>query len=1013
MALSAKSAVSGCFLPLCVVCFLALFSFSASAQKRAITGTVADSSGMPVIGATIREKGGKAVTTCGADGTFKLTVDEKNSLVISSIGFLNAEVPVGSRTTFAITLTGNTSALNAVVVTALGVKREKRNLTFSSQQLNGEELLKTKEPNLVNTLAGKVPGIQITSSSGNAGASSRIVIRGNSSPTGENQALFVIDGVPVDNTETGNIGGGAAGSGVNRIADIDPAIIENVNILKGAAATALYGSSGARGVVLITTKNGGVDKKPVFSFSSDASFEHPLLPERQNTYGQGTNGIFYNGEDADKKTSLSWGPRMDTLKVNGQSAPTYDPYDFFRTGITTNNTISASGSNNNSNYFLSYSYFNQKGVMPGNDFKRHSFFAKYNSKIGKYVSTTFQMGYNNSGQDRLPEGASNGPLFVLLLQPVSWNPYPVLLPDGTQRGYRYSRNMPLWTLDNISNDSKVNRFLPVFTANITPTSWLTITERLGADIYTESDKYIEHPSPQIGLTGQIRNQNINFRQFNNDLIINATKTFGKFNVNLLLGNNIYTTYSQYMNINSTGLNIDDFNNLSSGSTITATESYTQIRKVGFYSQANIEYNRFLNLSLTGRYDGSSVLNPDKNFYPYGSAAASFIFSEFLGPKASNVINFGKVRVSYATVGNDGVGPYALSTPYVQSGRNTNAGFFQFPFQEQQGFLLTPALGNPTLINERLNEYEAGLEMRFLDNRISFEGSYFNRRSKSGLIPGSQITNATGYNNTTFNSAEISNKGIELLLGATPVKSKDFSWNITLNFSKIKNEVLTLGPGIGQLGRLIKGQPYNVFFGNRYKRADNGELLIDAGGLPVVDPQQGIVGDINPDWLAGMDNSFRYKQLTLSFFFDMKKGGDVQNDVESAGFYYGTAKVTATRGNMVVKGISEVDGKPNTVEVDAQTYYQTRQYESTIQDGTYIKLRNVSISYLLPASFLAKTPFKSASLAVAGRNLWIYSPHFTGADPEVSSYGTGNSSQGIYAFSTPTSRSINFSLKFSF
>ncbi|MEC5145187.1 SusC/RagA family TonB-linked outer membrane protein [Chitinophaga sp. 212800010-3] len=986
-------------------------TFPVFAQQRVLTGTVTDSTGAPVPGATIREKGGKGATTCGPDGNFRLSADAQHALIISNIGYQSVEVPIGTRSNFSIVLSGNTSALNTVVVTALGVRREKRNLTFSSQQLNGAELVKTKEPNIVNTLAGKVPGLQITSSSGNAGASSRIVIRGNSSPTGENQALFVIDGVPVDNSETGNISGGAAGSGVNRLADIDPSIIESVNILKGAAATALYGSSGARGVVLITTKNGGGDKKPVLNFSSDYSFEHPLLPERQTIYGQGTNGTFYNGEN--KKTSLSWGPRMDTLRLNGKPAPVYDPYSFFRTGITTNNSISASGSNNGSNYFVSYTYFDQKGVMPGNDFKRHSVFAKYNSRMGKYVNTTFQLGYSNSVQDRLPEGASNGPLFVLLLQPVSWNPYPVLQPDGTQRGYRYSRNMPLWDLDNISNKSKVNRFMPVITTNITPTSWLTITERLGADIYTESDKYVENPSPQIGLTGQIRNQNVNFQQFNNDLIINAAKTFGRFNVNLLVGNNIYSTYNQYMNINGTGLTITDFNNLSSGSTITGTEAYYEQRKVGFYSQANIEYNRFLNLSLTGRYDGSSVLNPDKNFYPYGSAATSFIFSEFLGPRASKAISFGKVRFSYATVGNDGVGPYSLSTPYVLAGRNTNAGYFQFPFQGQPGFLLTSALGNPGLINERLNEYEAGLEMRFLHDRISFEGSYFSRRSKNGLIPGILLSNATGFSNTTFNSAEISNKGVELLLSATPVKSKDFSWNVMLNFSKIKNKVLTLAPGIDQLGRLITGQPYNIFYGNRYKRTDKGELLIDANGLPVVDPQQGIIGDVNPDWLAGMENNFRYKQFSLSFFFDMKKGGDVQNDVEGAGFYYGTAKVTANRGKMVIKGISEADGKENTVAVDAQTYYQTRQIESTIQDGTYIKLRNVSLSYAFPASLTSHTPFRNASFTVTGRNLWIYSPHFTGADPEVSSYGTGNGVQGVYAFSTPTARSVNFSLKFSF
>src|SRR5205085_4242132 len=289
--------------------------------------------------------------------------------------------------------------------------------------------------------------VQITSSSGTAGASSRIVIRGNSSVTGDNQALFVVDGVPINNDETGTGGGNAAGSGVNRVIDIDPSTIESINVLKGAAATALYGSSGARGVVLITTKSGSIDKKPVFTVSSDLSFDKPLLPERQTAYAQGTNGVYYNGED--QKTSASWGPRMDTLQINGQPAKKYDPYDFFRTGVTSNSTISVAGGNTNSSYFVSYSYYDQKSVMQGNDFIRQSFFAKYNTKIGKMVNTTFQLGYSNSKQDRLPEGASNGPLFVLYGQPVSWNPYPVLDSNGNMRLYRYSRNAPLWTLDNM------------------------------------------------------------------------------------------------------------------------------------------------------------------------------------------------------------------------------------------------------------------------------------------------------------------------------------------------------------------------------------------------------------------------------------------------------------------------------------------------------------------------------------------------------------------------------------
>jgi len=263
-----------------------------------------------------------------------------------------------------------------------------------------------------------------------------------------------------------------------------------------------------------------------------------------------------------------------------------------------------------------------------------------------------------------------------------------------------------------------------------------------------------------------------------------------------------------------------------------------------------------------------------------------------------------------------------------------------------------------------------------------------------------------------NTASIENKGIEILLGANPVRSKDFRWDLTFNFTKINNKVLELYPGINQLGRIIVGQSYNVFYGPKYQRTDDGQLLIDEGGLPVVG-EQGIVGNATPDWLAGLENTLSYKQFSLSFFFDMKMHGDVENGVDSYGFFYGSSKATENREDFVVPGISVVDNKPNTVAVNAQTYWQTRQYESIIQDGTYIKLRNVTLAYNFKPSTLAKTPFKSASIVLSGRNLWIYSPHFTGADPEVSSYGSGNGAQGIYAFSTPTSRSLNVSLKFSF
>ncbi|GAO42129.1 SusC/RagA family TonB-linked outer membrane protein [Flavihumibacter petaseus] len=982
------------------------------AQTSVLRGKILDAKGKPVYGASIKVKGTTTGVTTAEDGSFNIPVTGNDQLEVSAIGYRQQEFPLTGQTEISITLTQSNAQLEEVVVTALGVKREKRNLTYSTQEVKGDDLLKTKEPNVVNALAGKVAGMQITSSSGTPGASSRMVIRGNSSIYGDNQALIVVDGVPINNDETGNL---YSGPGTNRLSDIDPATIETINVLKGSAATALYGSAGSRGVVMITTKTGSTNRKPTLTFSQDLSFEKPLVPEVQTTYGQGDRGNFFNGED--QKTSAVWGPRMDTLKINGQPAPTYDQMDlFFRTGVTSNSSVSVNGGGANSSYYLSYSYFDQKGTVPESDYKRHSLFTKFTSRITDKLTSTVQVTYAGSESNRPPEGyVLESPVWTVFTAPVSWNPLPYQNDDGTQRVYRFSRNNPYWVLDHINNSARVNRVIPVLTFNYTPTNWLTITERFGADVYSEQSKYVEAPSDVLATTGRIIDRNYNFRQFNNDLLVTAHKDFGNFNTNLVLGSNIFSSYNQTYQGDGRGTSIDDYENMANASTINYSESEYQTRKVGFYAQANVEYNRFLNLSLTGRYDGSSVLAKDKSFYPYGSAAVAFVFSEFLNERTRSWVDMAKVRASIASVGNDNtVGPYSLQTPYEKA----TIGTISFPYQGQTGFLMSQTLGNPFLKNERINEYELGFEGRFFKNRLGVEVSYFNKQTKYGLVQAIPVAPSSGFASTNLNSAEMENKGWEVVLNATPVRSGKFSWDLTLNYSRIRNKVLELYPGLPQAGngftQVIVGQPYGVKWGGTYARTEDGRLLIDDGGLPIRGAD-GIIGNITPDWMAGLNNNFRYGPFSLSFFFDLKMGGDIENNVDGYGYFYGTPKATEDRGERVVAGVRESDGKENTTPVQGQDYWRRLNSitEAVIQDGTYLKLRNVNISYEIPKSLLSKTWMKAATFTVSGRNLWIYSPHFTGADPEVSSFGSSNGSQGIYSFSTPTSRSVNFSLRISF
>ena len=989
-----------------------LFTLTALSQTKTFKGRVTDEEGVPIPGVSVSVNGTRSGTITKSDGTFEISAPEKSSVQVSIVGYGAAELAVEGKEFLEFRLAKSTAQLNEVVVTALGIKREKRNLTFSSQEIKADELVRAKDPFLINAMAGKVAGVQITNSSGTPGSSSRILVRGVTSFFGNNEALIVLDGIPIDNSETGAVN---SGPGSNRLIDIDPSTIESMNVLKGAAATALYGSAGARGVVIITTKSGSGNKKPLVTVSSDLGFDMPIFPDVQTKYSQGENGQYYNGET--QKTSSSWGANMDTLRVNGQPLQKHNQLkEFFRTGISTNNSVSIGGGGSNSNYFASYSYYNQDGTVPRSSFIRHSLFSKFTTRLSDKFSTTLQFTYANSDRRFMPEGyILESPIWTVFNGPISYNMKPYLNPDGTQRLYRFSRNNPYWVLDNILTTSDVNRFVPVATFNYNPKSWLTFTERFGADIYTEQIKYFENLGSIANPNGVIVDRTGIFRQFNHDFIVNARRDFGNFNVDLIVGNNILSTYGQTTQGRGEGLSNPGFMNMSNASTKTYSESHGLTRKIGVYSQAVIDYKRLLALALTGRYDGSSVLAKGNNWYPYGSAALSFVWSELLPASGNSFINFGKLRVSYATVGNDNVGAYSLNTPYVLA----NVGGVQFPYNGQNGFLLSETLGNANLKNELAKEFEVGLESRLLQNRVSLEISWFNKKVENGIIPGVSIAPSSGFTGTTVNSAKLRTNGLEVLINGSPVKTSKLTWDVTFTFTKLNNKVLYIYEDLDQLTNgfsLIKvGQPYGSLFGSTFKRdAKTGAMLIDNNGLPIIGPT-GITGNITPDWLAGITNSFRYKQIFLSFFFDMKKGGDLQNNVDGYGFFYGMPKITEDRQPRVVPGIVESTGLPNAKTVNAVDYYRRINgiYEATTQDATFIKLRNVNVSYDFGSGIVSKTPFKSIVLGVTGRNLWIHKPHFTGSDPEVSSFGSSNGSQGMYSFSTPTNRSVSVNLKFTF
>ncbi|HTI07765.1 MAG TPA: SusC/RagA family TonB-linked outer membrane protein [Puia sp.] len=997
------------------------------AQVKPITGKVTDSKGSPIPGVTVKVKGQRAGTSADAEGNFKINASSSATLIISGVGFETKEVRVGDFENLTISLRQSDASLSEVVVTALGIKREKRLLTYATQEVKGTTLVEAKQDNLVNALAGKVAGVQVTNSSGMPGSSARITIRGNSSLVGENQALFVIDGIPMDNGEAGNPDNSLfAGGTVNRASDIDPNTIESINVLKGAAATALYGSAAARGAVIITTKNGSGrgGGKPNVSFSSSYSFDGAILPKFQHQFAQGSNGVFVDGNNGGI-SSTSWGPNVDTLKVNGAPVKVYDNVkNFFKTGHTTDNNVTVSGNTDRSNYVVSYSYLKTDGTEPTTNYSRHSFFTKYGIKLLNNLNLSTQITYVHSDNHRLLEGNGlESPLWTIYAAPITWNPLPYLNPDGSQQLYRASRNNPYWLVDNTGLNDKTDRILPVLNLSYNPLSWLTITERLGADMYTNTTGFYENTGVVSNYPqGRIWNRTNEFQQFNNDLIIEGRKDItDKLFVDVLVGNNILTKYNNSNFIQGTELSIPGFYNISNASNVSSNYNYYKQRKVGFYAQATLEYLKMLTLSFTGRYDGSSVLSQDKQFYPYGSASAGFIFTQLLGMATNPVMNFGKIRVAYSAVGNDNVQPYSLSNPFYHYA----IGNISLPVNGVNGYQLTTTYGFP-LKNESLKEFEVGLETKFFQNRASLDVTYFDRKATNLLTPGTPYAPGTGFSSASLNAGDMYDRGVEVVLGFTPIRTKDLTWDITVNWSRIRNKVTRLAPGINsiQFGGFthpgifaFAGQPYGVIYGTSFLRdSATHKLLLDDNGYPQVDNNSTVIGNSTPNWTGGLTSTLTYKGFTFGFTLDMKQGGNILNLDNHYLYVYGTPASTAIRGTTkVFDGIIQSTGKQNTTPVVLDQSYFTNILsvadESSVEDASYLKIRQASLGYNFGNTLLKGSVVKGLALTVTATN-FILHKKYSGSDPEVSLNGSGNG-QGFSSFNVPSNHSIIVGLKASF
>nr|WP_068886945.1 SusC/RagA family TonB-linked outer membrane protein [Pedobacter panaciterrae] len=1033
--------------------FILLFvAGSAMAQDRTITGTVTDKEdGKPLPGVTVVVKGSKIGTQTSGDGKYALSVPSGSTeLTFSYLGYISQTATISGSTVNAV-LVSDSKSLTEVVVTALGVSKDKRTLGYSAQSVKSEDILNSRESNIVNSLAGKVAGVQINNSGGQAGSSSRITIRGTTSLTGDNQPLFIIDGIPMDNSVNRAISENTEsalfnGTGGNRAIDIDPNTIENVTVLKGAAASALYGSRGAMGVVMITTKKGKKDldrKIPRISFSSSLALDNAYTKGYQTSYLQGSLGKYKNGlppgqggysevEGGATQTSASWGPHKDSVSqavIDAVGMPTIiDPRkQFYRTGKVWNNSVSLSGGGENSTYIITYSNLTQQGIVPSNDFKRNSFTANFTSQLTKDFNTSTSVNYINSINNRVPEGnTKRSYLYSLNFAPISFDSKAQYELAGNRSWTNESGfNNPYWLVNNVEMPSAVDRFIVSNESTLKLMPWLKLTNRVGLDTYTDNQQ--EHVN--IGTIsvpkGRMYNSLIKNSQINNDLILAADKKINDdMSISGLVGFNINQRSYARRTLRGLDLSIPDFYDITNAETTEALQSDEKRRSTGLYASATFEYKNYLYINATARNDWSSTLPVNKNSFFYPSVSAGFVFTEVLGLSSNQYFNYGKLRLSFAQVGND-ADPYLTYQTYrAANPSDGQRGNIAFPFNGVNGFLTNNLLASNTISPEIVTEKEIGLELKFFKNRLGIDGAYYDKVSSKQILQ-QEIAGSSGFVSRVINAGKIGNRGLELAITGTPLKTADFSWDVVVNFARNRYKLKSIAEGVDNIFlagfespqiRADKDFGYGVIWGTRFARNDAGKLLIDDDGLPLVADDLGPIGNVTPDWTGGIRSTFTYKGLSLSGLLDIRHGGDILNFDLYYSTFYGTAKVTEQRNTLTTwQGVRASDGQVNTTPVlQDQSYFQnwyTTADETLVESGGFAKLREVTLSYALPRALIAKTPFEAVSFSVTGRNLWIKSK-FSFGDPEGSLLGNGNA-QGFYHAVTPGTKGVTFGLNVKF
>ncbi len=1021
-----------------------------SAQVHTVKGTVLSVvDNTPLPGVNIIETGTLNGTATGLDGTFTLTVSSPNaSLSASFVGFVTKTVAISGQSDVSILLDEDTALLEEVVVTAGGIERKERAVGYAVSEVGGEQLRESRENNVANALAGKVAGVLVTKPATGPAGSSRVIIRGASSLGEDSQPLYVVDGVPIDNTTIASAGMWGGSDGGDGISSINPDDIEKISVLKGPSAAALYGTRAKNGVILITTKRAQPGMGLGVEFSSNTTFENVLVnTDWQEEYGQGTRGQKPETADDARTTNLfAWGARLDGSQVinwDGQMRP-YALVDdrigrFYDTGLTATNSLALTTSTQNASVRMGFSHLNNDGISPNSGLERTSFSLRGTANFGSRLSADAKLNFvreNVQNRPRLSDSPGNANFTVYQLAP-NVDPVPM---RGTQEadggrpgtdendqelavtGSIFSQN-PYFAAENFTAGDEDRRLIGFTSLTYQFTEWLSLMGRFGGDTYTTRRTNITPFGTGYNPQGSQNEQEFRITEINTDFLLMANKQLSSaIGVSANFGGNILYREDERLTLSgSGGFNVPGLEVVTNQANLSNGYNLSEKQINSLYGSAEFSYNDYLFLTVTARNDWSSTLPVDNNSYFYPSISGSFVFSDAFS--TPSWLSFGKVRASWAEVGGD-TSPYQLALTYSLQASHLG----QPRGAIAQGRIPLAALKPSSSVG-----IEGGFDVRFFDNRLGVDFTLYSQTSTDQILP-TTVSNASGFSSQVINAGEIKNSGFELLLTTTPVRAGDWRWDLDFNISKNTNEVVELIEGQtsfvlaesrfrGNFVTADVGEPYGSIKGRKYLRQNvpaggsdcdaTGPIVHDSNGLPLRTGDLCVLGNGTPDMLGGIANTVRFKNITLSALVDMRFGGDIFTVTNSSGYSNGLHKNTLqgrAEGFIVGEGVDE-NGNTNTVQADPQDYWGRiggQIGEEFVYDASFVKLRELQVSYRLPNRLFARTPIKLATVSLVGRNLWLIHSNVDNIDPESNFRGDQNGI-GLEHSGVPQTRSIGFNI----